>query len=409
MNTDSKNSNEDTAMRRAGIFGKALPGLGAARAVIASAFLPSALLIGLASGQVLGFETSAKQAILIDTETGTVLLEKSPDELMHPASMSKLMTVYMVFERLGEGSLKLDDTMRVSEKAWRMGGSKMFVNVDSRVSVEDLLRGVIIQSGNDASIVLAEGLASSEEAFAEAMTRRARELGMNDSVFKNATGWPDPEHLVTSRDMAALAQHVIRDYPEYYPYFGETTFTYNKIKQGNRNPLLYRGAGADGLKTGHTEQSGYGLVASAERNGRRLILVVNGLGSVNARSREAERLLDFGFRDFKNYELFGEGETVDEAPVWLGEADTVPLVLEAPLTVTMQRKARRDMKVTVQMDRQIPAPVKKGDRVATLVITAPDSETIKKPLFASQDVDRRGLIGRVTAAISHLVFGPATN
>lgn len=396
-------------MRRVGIFGKALPGLGTACALIASVLLPSIFLIGVANGQVLGYETSAKQAILVDAETGAVLMEKASDELMHPASMSKLMTVYMVFERLRDGSLKLDDTMRVSEKAWRMGGSKMFVRVDSLVTVEDLLRGVIIQSGNDASIVLAEGLASSEEAFAEAMTRRARELGMNDSVFKNATGWPDPEHLVTSRDMATLAQHVIRDYPEYYPYFAERTFTYNKIKQGNRNPLLYRGAGADGLKTGHTEQSGYGLVASAERNGRRLILVVNGLDSVNARSREAERLLDFGFREFKNYELFGDGETVDEAPVWLGEADTVPLVLEAPLTITMQRKARRNMKVVVQMDRPIPAPVKKGDRVATLVITAKDSTTIEKPLFAAQDVDRRGLIGRVTAAISHLVFGPATN
>ena len=396
-------------MRRVGIFGKALPGLGTACALIASVLLPSIFLIGVANGQVLGYETSAKQAILVDAETGAVLMEKASDELMHPASMSKLMTVYMVFERLRDGSLKLDDTMRVSEKAWRMGGSKMFVRVDTLVTVEDLLRGVIIQSGNDASIVLAEGLASSEEAFAEAMTRRARELGMNDSVFKNATGWPDPEHLVTSRDMATLAQHVIRDYPEYYPYFAERTFTYNKIKQGNRNPLLYRGAGADGLKTGHTEQSGYGLVASAERNGRRLILVVNGLDSVNARSREAERLLDFGFREFKNYELFGDGETVDEAPVWLGEADTVPLVLEAPLTITMQRKARRNMKVVVQMDRPFPAPVKKGDRVATLVITAKDSTTIEKPLFAAQDVDRRGLIGRVTAAISHLVFGPATN
>ncbi len=386
-------------MKRPGIFGKALSGLGAA----------CALIIGLTSGQAFGFETSAKQALLVDYETGTILFEKASDELMRPASMSKVMTVYMVFERLSAGSLKLDDTMRVSEKAWRMGGSKMFVNVDSRVSVEDLLRGVIVQSGNDASVVLAEGLASSEEAFAEEMTRRARELGMNDSVFKNATGWPHPEHLMTSRDLATLVQRVIRDYPEYYRYFGETTFTYNKIKQGNRNPLLYRGAGGDGLKTGYTEESGYGLVASAERNGRRLILVVNGLDSGSARSGAAERLLDFGFREFKNYELFGDGETVDEAPVWLGEADTVPLVLEAPLTITMLRKARRDMKVVVQMDRQIPAPVKTGDRVATLVITAPGTETIERPLFAAQHVDRRGLIGRVTAVIRHLVFGPATN
>ena len=385
-------------MKRAGIFGKLL-GLGAA----------CVLIIGLTGGPALGLETSAKQALLIDVATGTILLEKEPDELMHPSSMSKLMTVYMVFERLGEGSLKLDDTMRVSEKAWRMGGSKMFVNVDSRVTVEDLLRGVIVQSGNDASIVLAEGLASSEEAFAEEMTRRARELGMHDSVFKNATGWPHPEHLVSSRDMATLAQRIIRDFPDYYHYFSETTFTYNKIKQGNRNPLLYRGAGADGLKTGHTQAAGYGLVASAVRSDRRLILVINGLGSVNARSREAERLLDFGFREFKNYELFGEGEIVDEAPVWLGEEDTVPVVLEAPLTITMQRKARRNMKVVVQMDRPVPAPVKKGDRVATLVITAKDSPTIEKPLFAAQDVDRRGLVGRVTAALSNLVFGPPSN
>lgn len=393
------NSKKGAAMKRVSIFGKVFPGLGAA----------CALFFGLMGGQALGLETSAKQAILLDTRTGAILLEKASDELMHPSSMSKLMTVYMVFERLGEGSLKLEDTMRVSEKAWRMGGSKMFVNVDSLVTVEDLLRGVIVQSGNDASIVLAEGLASSEEAFAEEMTRRARELGMYDSTFKNATGWPDPEHLVSSRDIAILAQHIIHDFPDYYHYFSETTFTYNKIKQGNRNPLLYRGAGADGLKTGHTEAAGFGLVASSERNGRRLVLVVNGLDSVSARSREAERLLDFGFREFKNYELFGEGETVDEAPVWLGEANTVPLVLDAPLTITMQRKARRDMKVAVQMDKQVPAPVKKGDRVATLVITAPDSETIERPLFAAQDVDRRGLVGRVTAAISHLVFGPATN
>ncbi|MCZ6774790.1 MAG: D-alanyl-D-alanine carboxypeptidase [Proteobacteria bacterium] len=399
MNNNSRNSNEVMAMERTRIFGRALCGLGAA----------CALIIGLANAEVLGSETAAKQAFLIDNETGAVLLEKASDELMPPASMSKMMTVYMVFERLREGSLKLDDTMRVSEKAWRMGGSKTFVDVDSRVSVEDLLRGVIVQSGNDASIVLAEGLAGSEEAFAVEMTRRAREIGMNDSVFKNATGWPNSEHLVTARDMATLAQRVIRDYPEYYGYFGETTFTYNKIKQGNRNPLLYGDVGADGLKTGYTEDSGYGIAGSAVRNGRRLIVVINGLDSAKARSREAEHLINFGFQEFKNYALFADGETVDEAPVWLGQADTVPVVLEAPLTVTLQRKARRGMRVAVKMERQIPAPVKKGDRVATLVVTAPDAETIEKPLFAAQDVDRRALIGRVIAAIRHLVFGLVTN
>ena len=376
---------------------------------ILPAFLAAiSLVLVFFAGPALAIETSAKQAILIDDETGAILLEKRSDDLMPPASMSKLMTVYMVFERLGDGSLNLDDTMRVSEKAWKMGGSKMFVGVDTRVTVEDLLRGVIVQSGNDASIVLAEGLASSEEAFAREMTERGREIGLTDSVFTNSTGWPDPDHVMTSRDLAILAGRMIHDYPQYYHYFAETSFTYNKIKQGNRNPLVYRDAGADGLKTGHTDASGFGLVASAQRNGRRLILVVNGLDSVSARSREAERLLDFGFREFKNYELFGESETVDVAPVWLGEEDSVPLVLDEPLTVTMPRKARRNMKVAVEIDGQIPAPIKKGDQVAKLVITAPDSEVIERPLFAAQDVDRRGLIGRVTAAIGYLVFGSST-
>ena len=213
---------------------------------ILPAFLAvGALAVVFSTGPAFGIETSARQAILIDDETGVVLLEKSSDDLMPPASMSKLMTAYMVFERLGEGSLQLDDTLRVSEKAWKMGGSKMFVRVDSRVTVEDLLRGVIVQSGNDASIVLAEGLASSEEAFALEMTRRAREIGLTDSVFTNATGWPDSNHVMTSRDLATLARRVIHDFPQYYHYFAETSFTYNKIKQGNRNPLVYRDAGAD--------------------------------------------------------------------------------------------------------------------------------------------------------------------
>ena len=205
----------------------------------------AAVLISIAPAQAI--ETAAKQALLIDDTTGAVLLEKEADVLMPPASMSKLMTTYLVFDRLVEGSLQLDDTMRVSEKAWRMGGSKMFVKVDTRVSVEDLLRGVIVQSGNDASIVLAEGLAGSEEAFADEMTVRAREIGLVDSVFRNATGWPDPEHVMTARDLAILARRVIHDHPQYYDYFAEKTFTYNQIRQGNRNPLLYRETGADGL------------------------------------------------------------------------------------------------------------------------------------------------------------------
>ena len=370
------------------------------------ALIFAALLLSVAPAHAI--ETAAKQAILVDDATGRVLLEKDADILMPPASMSKLMTVYLVFDRLAEGSLALDDTMLVSKKAWRMGGSKMFVRVDTRVSVEDLLRGVIVQSGNDASIVLAEGLAGSEEAFAELMTERSRELGLTDSVFRNSTGWPDPEHLMTARDLALLAQRVINDHPQYYPYFAEKTFTYNQIRQGNRNPLLYRDAGADGLKTGHTEASGFGIVASAVRRDRRLILVLNGLTSVNERAREVERLLDWGFREFKNYELFKPGEVVDVAPVWLGEEASVPLVIEEPLVITLTRKARRDMKVAIVLDGPASAPVTKGTRLARLVISAPDTEPIERPLVAGEDIGRLGLVGRVGAAIGYLIFGQAT-
>ena len=279
----------------------------------------------LAAAPVQAIETSAKQAILIDNATGAVLFEKDADMLMEPSSMSKIMTIYMIFERLADGSLKLDDTLPVSEKAWRKGGSKMFVKVGDRVSVEDLLRGIIIQSGNDATIVIAEGLAGDEKSFAAEMTDRARELGLESSMFTNASGWPDEDHRVTARDMALLAKLTIENFPQYYGYYAELEFIYNGIRQGNRNPLLYKNMGADGLKTGHTVNAGYGLTASAIRDGRRLILVINGLGSASGRSREAERLIEFGFREFSNYALFEAGEAIGEADVWLGDAATGPV------------------------------------------------------------------------------------
>lgn len=350
-------------------------------------------------------ESPASHAILLDDTTGVVLFEKNADEPMAPASMSKLMTLLMVFERLREGSISLEDTMRVSEAAWRMGGSRMFVEHNSRVSVADLLKGVIIQSGNDASVVLAEGLAGSEEAFAEEMTRRGREIGMTLTTFRNSTGWPDPEHLTTAHDLAILAKRIIDEFPEYYEIFKETEFTYNGIRQGNRNPLLYKDIGADGLKTGHTEESGYGLVASATRNGRRLILVINGLESVNQRSQESERLLDIGFREFNNYPLFAANDVVEEAQVWLGDESTVPLVLEKDLLLTMSRKARRDMKVTVVYESPLPAPIAKGARLAQLRIDGPNMEPVVHDLVAAVDVDRLGFVGRLGAAVNHIVWG----
>ncbi len=353
-------------------------------------------------------ETTALHAILIDTSTGTILMEKDADVGTAPASMSKIMVLYMLFERLADGNLTMEDTFAVSEKAWRMGGSKMFVGVNTRVTISDLLRGVIVQSGNDASIVIAEGLGGTESNFAVEMTERAAELGLTNSVFKNATGWPEEGHVMSARDIATLALRLITDFPQYYAIFAETSFTYNDIKQSNRNPLLYDFPGADGLKTGHTEASGYGLAASAVRNGRRLILILNGLESVQDRTREAERLLDWGFREFSNYTLFTEGEVVDNAPVWLGAQATVPLVIQDELTLTLSRTARRNMTVKTVYQSPIPARIETGTELAKLVIEAPDIPSVELPLVAGADVERLGVLGRLGAAVSFLVWGAVT-
>ena len=294
------------------------------------------------------------------------------------------MTLYMIFERLKAGSLRLEDTFPVSEKAWRMGGSKMFVGINTRVKLEDLLRGIVVQSGNDACIVIAEGLAQNEAAFAEEMTERAREIGLTNSTFVNSTGWPDPDHTMSVRDIAKLSAIIIREFPEYYPLFAEKTYTYNNIKQGNRNPLLYGYDGADGLKTGRTKASGYGLAASVNRQGRRLILVVNGLTSRKHRTRETTRLLDWAYREFDNFKLFDAGETVDNAAVWLGEDAKVSLIIENEMTLTLARKSRRKMEVKVNYDSPIAAPIQSGERLAMLTVSAPDAETQQIPLIAGK-------------------------
>lgn len=352
-------------------------------------------------------ETSAKQAYVVDLSTDTVLLEKAADVPMPPASMSKLMTIYMVFERIKKGSLSLEDKFLVSEKAWKKGGSKMFVRVGDRVSVEDLLRGIVVQSGNDACIVVAEGLAGSEEAFAEVMTRRAKEIGLRDTRFTNATGWPDPEHRMSARDLATLAAHLIEEFPDLYRMFAEKTFTYSKIKQGNRNPLLYQNVGADGLKTGHTENAGYGLTGSAKRGDRRIVLVLNGMQSVRERSQESLRLLEWAFRSFDAYSFFGAGEEVETAGVWLGEESTVPLLIEDDLKLTLLRTAREKLRMTVRLKEPVPAPIARGDRIATLVIAAPGLQTLEVPLVAGATVEKLGVVGRIGAAIRHVIWGPS--
>ncbi|MBI1777562.1 MAG: D-alanyl-D-alanine carboxypeptidase [Proteobacteria bacterium] len=352
-------------------------------------------------------ETQARQAFMIDFQTGTVLLDKNGDELMPPSSMSKIMTALMVYERLKRGEMALTDELPVSERAWRMGGSKMFVMVGTRVKLEDLLRGIIVQSGNDACVVVAEAIAGNEEAFAEMMTKRARELGLTKSVFKNASGWPHPEHLMTARELAMLSKYLIENFPEYYHYDSEIDFTYNGIKQGNRNPLLYRGRGADGLKTGHTDAGGYGVTASMQRSGRRVILVVNGLPSMKARESEAEMLMEWGYREFENYTLFKAGDTAQTAAVWLGGAKSVPMVAAQDLSVTLPRRARRDMKVTAVYEEPIAAPIAKGQEIGKLVVTAPGIERRELPLVASAAVDKLGPIGRIGAAVSYLIWGAA--
>ncbi len=364
-----------------------------------------AISAGVANAQAT-IETVAQRAILIEYSTGQVLFAKDPDSHIPPASMSKMMLLYILFENLAEGKLTMDDTFPVSEKAWRMGGSKMFVRVGTRVSIRDLLRGIIVQSGNDACIVVAEGLGGTEAAFAQRMTDRARELGLTNSVFMNSSGWPEDGHVMTVRDLAILGMHLVHDFPQYYDIFSEKSFTYSAIQQPNRNPLLFSYPGTDGLKTGHSEEAGYGLVGTAVRNGRRLLLVATGMASEDQRARETERVMDWGFREFGNYEFFKPGDIVAEAPVWLGQRPTVQLIVPQGLTVTMSRTARRQMTVKAIYDGPIPAGIKQGQQIATLRIEAPDMQPIQLPLVAGADVDRLGLFGRLGAAVNYLVWGP---
>ncbi len=360
---------------------------------------------GVGSAQAATIDTIAKQAILLDLTSNTVLFEKNADERMAPSSMSKIMTAYLVFEAIKGGRLTMESTLPVTERAWRMQGSKMFVELHNNIKVDDLLKGVIVQSGNDACIVLAEGLAGSESAFAEQATKRAKELGLKGTNLTNSTGWPDPNHYMTARDLAILAEHLIKDFPEYYRYYSIREFKYHGITQGNRNPLLYRGMNVDGMKTGHTDAGGYGLTASGERDGRRLLLVVNGLPSMQARADESARLIEWGFREFATYALFKSGETIEQVPVWLGDQDTVPVSVPRDLNVTMARADRAGMKVALVSNAPVAAPIKKGDVVGKVVISAPGFPGKEVPVVAAQDVEKLGFVGRAFAAARYLVFG----
>ena len=382
--------------------------------VAASLFSLIAMMVApMAAIQAADIDSSAEFAFVTDFASGKVLMEKQPDALMKPASMAKIMTVYIAFQRIADGSLSLDDTFLISEKAWRKGGSKTFVEVGKQVSVRDLLYGVVVQSGNDAAIAIAEGISGTEDGFAEEMNYVARGLGMNNTVFRNSTGWPDPEQFTTARDLNILATALVRDFPidefpDLYPMFAEKSFEYNGIKQGNRNPLVYGTQGADGLKTGHTEESGYGLVGSAVRDGQRVVMVLNGMQSMKQRSSESRRLMDLMFREFKLYRFYGQNQPVDRANVWLGAQSKVDLVLKEPLELVLERSDRRKLKVSVQWTDPVPAPIRAGQTVGTLMLELPSGK-MSYDLLAADDVAALGMFDRVGEALKYLIFGASVD
>jgi len=349
-------------------------------------------------------DSLARYAFVMDFITGSVMLDKEGGTSMPPSSMTKLMTAYIVYGHLKSGRMSLTQELPVSERAWRMQGSKMFVPLNGSVRVEDLIRGVIIQSGNDACVVLAEAIAGSEEGFAELMNVKARELGLTDSTFRNSTGWPDPAQRMTCRDIATLARHLITDFPEYYKYDAEKSFRYNGIDQQNRNPLVQKGL-ADGLKTGHTEEGGYGLVASAIRSGRRVIVVVNGLTSMHQRAEESERLLEWSYREFENVNLFSAGDPVESARVWLGTEPRVPLVGGQDLVMTMPRSWKRTARIAAEFPEPVAAPVTRGAVLGKLTVSGQGVPPAEIPLLAGADVPRLGLPGRAAAVVSRFVTG----
>ena len=364
------------------------------------------LIFGLAySSSAIAYDTSAKHAFLIDFDTNQVLFEKNSDVLMPPASMSKIMTAYLAFEEIKSGRLKLEDKILISENAWRKRGSKMFVEVNDEVAVSDILRGIIVQSGNDAAIALAEHLQGSEAAFADKMTKKARDLGLKKAKFKNATGWPDEEHKITARELGLLAKLTIMNFPDLYSIYAEKSYTFNNIKQGNRNPLLYDGSGSDGLKTGHTKAAGYGLTASVSKAGRRLVMVLNGMKSSRERKREAKKLLEWGFREYENYKIFEKEETVTDIDVWLGKDSRVSAFIKDEIKLTVRRTDSEKVKTTLHYEEPIAAPIKQGQIVGILKIKVPNQTLREYPLFAKQSIEKLGVWGRIIAAVNYLVWG----
>ena len=344
------------------------------------------------------FETEARAALVVDHATGVELFAKDPDTPLAPASMSKLMTLYMLFEAIRDGRVDRDTEFNVSATAQAMGGSRMFLEAGTTVPVDALIRGIIVQSGNDACVVVAEGLAGSESAFSEMMTRRARELGLEGTTLKNSSGWPEEGHLMSTRDLLELSRLIIDEFPEFYTYFAETEYTWNDITQANRNPLLGLGIGADGLKTGHTSEAGYGLAGSAVRDGQRIVFVLTGLDSASERATESAAMVNWAFTAFETVRFFGQDDVAADVPVWLGESPAVPLIAPGDIAMMVPREARAEVTARIIFDAPLEAPIVAGEKAGELVVSVPGQDDTSFDLVAASDVARGGLMTRIGAA-----------
>jgi len=350
-------------------------------------------------------QLAASGYLLIDADTGKVLVEHNADQPLPPASLTKMMTSYIVSSEVDGGNMREDDLVNISVKAWKMGGSKMFVREGTRVPIKDLLRGVIIQSGNDASVALAEHVAGSEAAFVDVMNQQAALLGMNNTEFHNATGWPAEGHVSTARDLSLLAKALINDFPEHYKLYSEKYFKYNGINQPNRNKLLFRDSSVDGLKTGHTEEAGYCLVSSARKNGMRLIAVVMGTRSDAARAAESQKLLAYGFRYFQTHKLYSQGDELASARVWAGQQEKVGLGIEKDVYLTIPRGAEKELEASTHIDDVIKAPFKAGQELGNLTVVLNGEKLVDIPLVAITEVAEAGILARLWDAIKLFFLG----
>ncbi len=349
--------------------------------------------------------TKAKYAIVMDYDTENILFSKLANEKIYPASMSKLMTLYLLFEELSQGTISLESEFNVSKKAWKKGGSKMFVEANSYVKVKDLLKGIIVQSGNDACIVVAEGISGNEKTFAELMNAKAKELGLKNSNFTNSTGWPDKNHYMTPLDLAILSKRIIEDFPEFFSMFKDKEYTYNNIKQTNRNPLLYSYKFSDGLKTGYTEESGFSLAATADKSGRRLIAILSGMESARERKEETIKIFEWAFREYVNVHLFNQNETIIEADVWLGKKALIDLITNKDIKFTLKKKNLKKYTAKVVYNSPIQAPIEKNKEYAKILITNTISGKIEYPLYAKENIKKAGVFKKLSSALSYFIFG----